>query len=412
MKIVVSHPTGNEFSKAAIQGFAGAQLLQSYYTAIASFPGSVLERFGRLRGFSDIRRRSLDPSLSKYVHVRPWKELARLVAIKAGNKALTAHEKGIYSVDKVYADLDNYVAKRLDGEKKHGATAVYAYEDGALLSFRKARELQLKTVYDLPIGYWRTMHQLLEKERDANPEWGMTLTGLKDSTAKLEKKDREIAFADIIIVASSFTKETLNAYPYSLPSVFTVPYGFPEAKKKAYRPINGSKIKLLFVGGLSQRKGLSYLFKALKGLENHVELTVVGRLPGIACEALNAELLKHKYFSSLPHAKILELMREHDVLIFPSLFEGFGQVITEAMAQGTPVITTERTAGPDLIRHGENGWLVKAGSAEAIRNVLEEIIARPGIIGEVGANALKTTEKRPWSVYGEELAKAAMSIDS
>ena len=50
-------------------------------------------------------------------------------------------------------------------------------------------------------------------------------------------------------------------------------------------------------------------------------------------------------------------MKEHDVLIFPSLFEGFGLVITEAMAQGTPVITTDRTAGPDVISDNENGCL-------------------------------------------------------
>ena len=52
-------------------------------------------------------------------------------------------------------------------------------------------------------------------------------------------------------------------------------------------------------------------------------------------------------------------MREHDVFVFPSLFEGFGLVITESMSQGTPVITTDRTAGPDLIKNDENGWLLK-----------------------------------------------------
>ena len=68
-------------------------------------------------------------------------------------------------------------------------------------------------------------------------------------------------------------------------------------------------------------------------------------------------------------------------------------MITEAMAQGTPVITTERTAGPDFIKHGENGWLVNAGSAEAIKIILEEIILHRDIIAEVGKQALETAEK-------------------
>jgi glycosyltransferase involved in cell wall biosynthesis len=41
-------------------------------------------------------------------------------------------------------------------------------------------------------------------------------------------------------------------------------------------------------------------------------------------------------------------MRVNDVLVFPSLFDGFGMVITEAMSQGTPVIVSERSAGPGL----------------------------------------------------------------
>jgi glycosyltransferase involved in cell wall biosynthesis len=99
-------------------------------------------------------------------------------------------------------------------------------------------------------------------------------------------------------------------------------------------------------------------------------------------------------------------MRGHDVLILPSLFEGFGQVITEAMSQGTPVITTERTGGADFIKHNENGWLVKAGSSEEIKNVLNQIISRPAVIAEAGEQAVQTAAKRPWHVYGEELAKA------
>jgi glycosyltransferase involved in cell wall biosynthesis len=253
---------------------------------------------------------------------------------------------------------------------------------------------------------------LAREEKEANPDWASTMVGLKDSEEKLHRKDTEIALAGKIIVASSFTAATLKAYTGYLPAVRIVPYGFPTTTEKNYQDGKSKKIRLLFVGGLSQRKGLSYLFKALEGLDRFVELTVVGRLPQISCEPLNRELSKCKYINSLPHEKVLELMREQEVLIFPSLFEGFGQVITEAMAQGTPVITTERTAGPDIITHGENGWLVKAGSAEAIKNVLEEIIRQPGIIEQVGEQALRTAKKRPWHVYAEELVREVLLMDS
>ena len=77
-------------------------------------------------------------------------------------------------------------------------------------------------------------------------------------------------------------------------------------------------------------------------------------------------------------------MREHDVFVFPSLFEGFGLVITEAMSQGVPVITTDRTAGPDLIQDGVDGWIVPAGSSIAIKEVLYKILENPELIKQFG----------------------------
>ncbi|HVZ97558.1 MAG TPA: glycosyltransferase family 4 protein [Chitinophagaceae bacterium] len=408
MPIVIAHPTGNEFSKAAVRGFFDKNILQSYYTTVANFRGSVLDKLGAFRGLSEIKRRDLDSCLRSYTRTFPWKELGRQVALKTGATTLTKHETGSFSVDAVYKSFDRYVSKQLDKEKKNGATAVYAYEDGAYYTFQKAAGLNLQCLYDLPIGYWRSLHRVLQEEKELNPVWAITMEGLKDSKEKLARKDEELRLSDAVFVASSFTEKTLNDYPIPLKKIYKIPYGFPPAVQKDYAVNKRGKIKALFIGGLSQRKGLSYLFKAVEGLERFVDLTVVGRLPQTSCEPLMRELDKHTYISSLPHKQVLELMREQDVLLFPSLFEGFGQVITEAMAQGTPVITTERTAGPDIIRHGENGWLVNAGSAEAIKNVLEQIISQPAVIAELGEQALETAKKRPWTVYGEDLVKAVL----
>jgi glycosyltransferase involved in cell wall biosynthesis len=112
----------------------------------------------------------------------------------------------------------------------------------------------------------------------------------------------------------------------------------------------------------------------------------------------------------LPHEEVLALMRTQDVLVFPSLFEGFGLVITEAMSQGTPVITTDRTAGPDLIEHGKNGWLVEAGSTAALQEALKNLIENPQLLAAVGKAAMETARQRPWEVYGKELAEAVAGV--
>lgn len=408
MKVIISHPTGNQAFRAAALGLQKADMLSGFETTVATFPGNIFDKLSSFAPFAEFSRRRYDPALSAYIRAWPWYELARFAATKAGFKNLVKHETGIFSTDAVYRNLDKRVAKSLNQMAAKGTDAVYAYEDGALSSFREAKKLQLKCLYDLPIGYWRTSKRLLEIESERWPEWSATLTGLEDSEKKLARKDEELLLADKIFVASQFTANTLNDYPGKLGPVQVIPYAFPPvASSRNYNLSSITKpLKLLFVGGLSQRKGIADLFTVAEKLKGHVALTVVGKKSTDQCQALDAALSKHHWIPSLPHSKILELMQTHDVLVFPSLFEGFGLVITEAMSQGTPVITTDRTAGPDFIKHGENGWLVEAGSTNALQAAIEELLSKRSTISDVGREAMETATKRSWNCYGQDLANS------
>jgi glycosyltransferase involved in cell wall biosynthesis len=186
-----------------------------------------------------------------------------------------------------------------------------------------------------------------------------------------------------------------------------VPYGFPPVnkEKRIYGYGAGAKLKLLFVGGLSQRKGIANLFAAIGPLAKHVELTVVGYKASENCKVLDKALAEHNWIPTLPHDKVLELMQQHDILVFPSLFEGFGLVMTEAMSQGTPVITTNRTAGPDIITHDLEGWLVEAGSTEALQAQIETLILNPKKVADAGKAAKESARKWTWDDYGQKLTK-------
>ena len=408
MKVVFSHPTGNANVRAATSGLMNAGLLSHFNTTIASFPGGVLDRIGGIGIFSEIRRRRFDPSLKSITTTSPWREIGRLAALKAGFSALHKHETGKLSIDAVYQSLDKEVSTNLKKFKRKGVRAVYAYEDGAAATFEEAKRLDLQCLYDLPTGHWRAARRLLEIEKENWPEWTATMTGLKDSATKLERKDKEIRLADKIFVASKFTASTLKDFTGEHAPIEVIPYGFPPVvSSRQYADITkNDKIKLLFVGTLSQQKGIANLFKAIEGLEDSVTLTVVGHKTCDNCVPLNAALAKHHWIPSLDHPSILKLMRENDVLIFPSLFDGFGLVITEAMSQGTPVIATNRSAGPDLIDHGKNGWLVEAGSTLELKNSIEGLIDKPELIAAAGRQAMETARGRQWDVYKEELAAA------
>lgn len=412
-RLLFSHPTGNAFARAAAVILLEAGVLREFHTSVAAYPGNLWDLLGKSRWGRDFKRRSFDFRLQPLTVQHPVRELGRLVANRVKCGGLARHETGPFCLDAVYRSQDRTTAARLR-KRPQLFTAVYVFEDGALDTLDAARERGILGVYDLPIGYWRTARKLLAGEMDRHPEWRSTLTAFNDSAEKLERKDAELAAASQVIVASTFTAGTLKDYPGRPVSHVIVPYGFPPVGPArahlAGEAANGDKrLRLLYVGSLSQRKGIADLFAAVNLLGRAVSLTVIGDRVTGDCPALDRELAKHRYIRSLPHERILEEMRQHDILVFPSLFEGFGLVITEAMSQGTPVITTDRTAGPDLITHGHNGWLIQAASTEALVQQLEQLIAQPELVRTAGINARNAARVRPWSIYGRDLIAAILN---
>lgn len=405
MKILISHSRGNENTRNVVYGLYNANLLYSYIVSVAVYRCDWFYRFLHFKPFAIFLRRELPSYLKKRTTTFPYMELCCQISNKLRLKWLTKFESSLYSFYSVSQYIDKKSSRFL---RKHSneIDAVYCFEDEALNTFGEARALGKICIYDLPIGYWRSLHQLLGAEKDINPQWAVTMGGLNDSKTKLEKKDKELGLADYIFVASSFTKKSLSLFPGKLPSIYVVPYGFPPVNdNRSYPSLDKRKIKLLYVGSLTQRKGISYMFDAVKGLENDYELTIVGGGDLDECRVLKESLQHYHYFPSLPHDKILKLMSESDIFLFPSLFEGFGLVITEAMSQGTPVITTERTCGPDVITNGEDGWIVNAGDSMAIRRLLENLKDDKELIIQVGKNARERARRWPWNAYQEEMVK-------
>lgn len=127
----------------------------------------------------------------------------------------------------------------------------------------------------------------------------------------------------------------------------------------------------LTAGTRSLRKGVHYLLKAWRRLApaGDVELWLVGKM-SLAPRLLEKLPGRVVVRPSVPHQELFEIYRRASVLVFPSLCEGFGMVITEAMANGLPVITTSSTAGPDLIESGKNGFIVPIRDSEKLAETI------------------------------------------
>ena len=398
-RIVLAHPFGNANVRQALLAFHGAEKLEKFITTVSA-DNFAMRSFlpGNIK--AEIDRRSFSPLPELYIESHPYHEILRLLGKRAG-RISPRLARFFPTVDDVWASTDNFlyanVHKRDDND-----LIVYAYEDGAYKTFSALT--RSRKVYELPIGYWKSMHSILEEEREINPEWAVTLAGLGDPQEKLNRKDRELELADQIIVPSRFVASTLPSVHQA--KITTIPYGCPTPllnENQVSHSANGA-LKVFFCGSLGQRKGISYLFDAIEKMGSSIDVTVVGSIVA-PCPALNRALNRVKWHRSLPNQQVLELMRRSDVFVFPSLFEGRALVVLEALAQGIPVITTVNSGTEDVVIDGESGFLIPVRSSEAICNALEHLHLNRDLLFHMKLKALQIARQSGWEKYRKKLVE-------
>lgn len=406
--ILLSHPTANQNVRQTALALAEAGLLAEFWTCISWKEDGILDRVASLAPhvLNELRRRSFARELEPFIRTSSWREWGRLLAGQLRLNFLTSDESAVFSMESVYHSLDRHVAKRLPSVPK--LKAVYAYDGGALETFRAAKKLGIKCIYEHPIVHWRKVKELQLEEAMRHPQSRPTLLALHASEEKFARKDEEIALADFIITPSEFSRASLALAPNLNAPIRVIPYGAPAvAQKEISNP--GGRLRALFVGALSQAKGISYLLEAVTRLQSKVELTLVGHR--MSADVPDRQLLdQHRWIRSLSHDGLLAEMGRHDVLILPSLHEGFGLVILEAMAQGAPVITTDHTAGRDIIEDGVDGFIIPIRSAEAIADKLELLAQDRERLMPMKAAAKRKAQSRGWESYRERLVEVAREV--
>jgi len=400
------HPTGNQFVRSLLQALEESNRLGLFHTALG-FSEAKPPRFVPDALRQECLRRSYAIAPSR-LRSRPGREAVRLAAQKFRWSFLNRHETGWASVDQVYQYLDRAVARDLPQRAREGVGGVYAYEDGARETFRAAEKIGVKRFCDLPIAYWETLQKILEEEKERLPAWEPTLIGTRDSAAKLARKTEEAALADVIVVPSLFVLDSLPESIRARKECVVAEFGSPAVALEVARrgPARGSKLRVLFAGSMTQRKGLADVFAAMKLLRRtDVELVVMGS-PLAPMAFYRAEYADFTYMSTRPHREVLELMRDCDVLVLPSLVEGRALVQQEAMANGLPLIITRNTGGEDLIVPGETGFLVPIRSPEAIAEKIAWLADHREVLPGMRVAAMKKAEEYPWLRYRNRILSA------
>lgn len=411
MNTILSHPTGNEFVRAAVSFLNKSNVLLEFDTTLAVDTSASFIKFLPNKIKQEFLRRSF-PLPSEKIYTHRSLELARLLLSKIGLQYFVRHEKGWASVDSIYESFDKAVAKRLLAiSNKFKLNTVYAYEDCALNTFTISKQLGINCTYDLPIAYWEFGRQLMQEEAERLPVWAGTLAGgILDSPLKLERKVTELQLADTVVVPSQFVLDSLPSWSKEkkiIVAPFGTPAGFQNATftKKNIQSAN-KPLRVLFAGSMGQRKGLGDLFTAIKILNrSDIELVVMGSLIQ-PLDFYTKQLKSFTYELGRPHHEVLKLMRTCDIFCLPSIVEGRALVMQEAMSQGLPLIITANTGGTDLIKEGQTGFLVPIRSPEIIAEKLEWFLDNRSKIPEMSSKSQEHAALYTWEKYGEKILES------
>ena len=258
-----------------------------------------------------------------------------------------------------------------------GCDAAIFYSGAGLETIRACRRRGILSVCQVHHTHVLEQETLLRNEAAAcrlpyTPIYG---------PAQVERQLREFEEADMILCPSGAVSESFERAGLPAEKLVVVQHGVdlsaepvePLASTRAERPL-----RVLYVGQLHYRKGLRYLARAVQEFSaEQVECRVVG--PDFGLSGVS-DVLGSERFIKTGTKKGSDLLLEYaeaDVFVLPSLEEGFGLVVLEAMRAGLPVIITSAVGAKDFVTDGVEGWVVPPADPEALREKIRWMQLHP-----------------------------------
>lgn len=213
------------------------------------------------------------------------------------------------------------------------------------------------------------------------PSYSFTVHGPEEFDApKALSLGDKTAHAAFTVAISSFGRSQLCrwAEPAHWPRLRIVHCGIDTERFPEPTPISNGAPRLISIGRFSEQKGQLALIEAMAlvvKMQPDAHLTLIGEgefRPRLEAAIKEAGLGANIHLTGwLSEAQIREQFAQAQALILPSFAEGLPMVIMEAMAAGRPVIATYIAGIPELVQHGETGWLVPAGDPAALADAVD-----------------------------------------
>lgn len=412
MKIVVAHPSKQHsfFTATALKKSGD---LDKYITTVYDKNGAITSTVKKFLGKQDKKKASThrcedleDSDVIQYFEID---YLISLFLNRFPQIAGLREKHRQYVADKFGKKVAAYAIK-------NNVDAVIMYDSTATTCFEllKKKAPQIKCVLDVSIASRPFLKKEFEKDMAQTCDYSLK----RDypnfwNDAAMKTFYREIELADFFFAPSNIVRESLEFCGAKAEQIFIIPYGVKlEAFPKREKAPAGDTLKLIYVGQVTHRKGIHHLLNVIDQFNSDsVSLKLVGTYSESENFVQKAKNKKNIEFCGFKtHDELLGLYQESDAFIFPTLGEGYGLVVLEAMSAGIPVLSSDHAGGNDPIIDYHNGIVFRAGDESDLYEKIQWCIENKEQLKAMGENANVTVQDFTWDTYYERICKATEQI--
>lgn len=413
--IAVIHPfQQHSFKTAAAVKKSGYNI--KYITTVYDKKGS-LTHFGLslLKGNNRTRaerRKTADLSDNEVVLKCELLELLLLILQRVDKKE--------YWYSKIYQLLLKRFSKsvfKYINKEKINIIILYDIVSADLIHEIKKHGLQTKIILDMSAPYYNYMESQFRRDMKVNSENRIETEKLLENPLQAYKRKYsayEIKEADAFLVASDYTRRSLVDSGIDNHRIFTCRYGIDDFSCNDITNTNTSSnraiLKVMYAGNINRQKGAYQLIRVANNLPaEKYAFTFYGNFRHDDPVYVNNRW-KYRFMGHIPREEMKKAYSESDLFIFPTLADGFGFVVAEALSYGVPVIASSNAGSSDLIKNGVNGFIYEAGNDAALKKLLEMFESDRELLKKMKISCRESIKNITWKQYFKDIDKALKEI--
>lgn len=289
------------------------------------------------------------------------------------------------------------VAKRI----RPDVDIVVAWSSFALESFRATKAKKVLVRDSAHISY----QMAVLKEEFAS--YGLPFE--EEPLAKVREL-AEYQVSDHLLVLSEFARRTFLDRGFPQGKISKVTLGTDLAKFRPDGHAHQKPLRVVYFGAMSLQKGVQYLLQAFANVPPE---RAVLQLVGAFAPEFRAILKGFpgvRVHPPMNHDDLSEFVRKQDVFVFPTLHDGFGLTLLQAMSSGLVPIVSHNCGAAELVRDGENGFVIPIRSVGSISDGIARLASDPQLLAQMRSNAVSSVARYDWDAYSDQICQFVRAI--